>query len=199
MEVRPLEDEELVEQARTGNVDAYEALVRRYQALAFRTAYLVTGTAAEAEDAAQEAFIKAYYALDRFRAGSPFRPWLLRIVTNEARNRRKAATRRAKLTLRAAADDPPAADEPSPEATALAREQQAAVLAALNRLRDEDRLVVTYRYSLELSEAEMAAALNCPRGTVKSRLARAMGRLRGLLASTPESHPADNSHGETYG
>ena len=62
--------------------------MRRYQEVAFRTAYLVTREAGEAEDAAQEAFVKAYYALARFRTDAPFRPWLLRIVANEARNRR---------------------------------------------------------------------------------------------------------------
>src|SRR5947209_5976739 len=96
---RPLDDLELVERARRGDVSAYDDLVRRYQELAFRTAYLITGVAAEAEDAAQEAFVKAYYALPRFRAGAPFRPWLLRIAANEARNRRKAAGRREALAL----------------------------------------------------------------------------------------------------
>ena len=81
----------LIERACHGDIGAYEELVRQHQDLAYRTAYLITGGAAEAEDAAQEAFVKAYYALGRFRAGAPFRPWLLRIVVNEARNRRKAA------------------------------------------------------------------------------------------------------------
>ena len=178
MEGRPLEDTELVERARQGDVGAYEELVRRYQELAFRTAYLITGAAAEAEDAAQEGFVKAYYALGRFREGAPFRPWLLRIVANEARNRRTAAARRAGLVLRAAANDPTDGAEPSPEAAVLAEEQRAALLRAVGELRDEDRLVITYRYFLELSEPEMAEALRCARGTVKSRLSRALGRLR---------------------
>ena len=98
-------DAALVEQARGGAIDAYDTLVRRYQELAFRTAYLITGDAAEAEEAAQDGLTKAYYALDRFRAGAPFRPWLLQIVANEARNRRKATRRRAHLALRAAAEE----------------------------------------------------------------------------------------------
>ena len=80
---------------------AYEELVRRYRDVAVRTATIVGG-ADDAEDAAQEAFVKAYAALGRFRAGSPFRPWLLRIVANEARNRRRSAGRRASLAVRAA-------------------------------------------------------------------------------------------------
>ncbi len=156
--------------------------MRQYQDLAFRIACLITGDAAEAEDAAQEAFVKAFYALARFRQGAAFRPWLARIVANEARNRRKAAGRRAGMQLRAASAPGEAAELLSPEAAALAGEQRAVLLAALNDLRTEDRLVIAYRYFFDLSEAEMSTALDCPRGTVKSRLSRALGRLRGQLA-----------------
>jgi RNA polymerase sigma-70 factor (ECF subfamily) len=180
---RPLEDAELVERARKGDAAAYEILVGRYQELAFRTAYLIAGGAAEAEDAAQEGFVKAYYALPRFRTGAPFRPWLLQIVANEARNRRRAAGRRENLALRVADDRPLGDAAPSPEGAALAAEERAALLAALDTLRAEDRQVLAYRYFLDLSEAEMAHALGCARGTVKSRLSRALGRLRALLAS----------------
>jgi RNA polymerase sigma-70 factor (ECF subfamily) len=177
-----LEESTLVERARAGDVNAFEQLVQRYQDLAVRTAYVVTGLAAEAEDAAQEGFVKAYYALGRFRAGAPFRPWLLQIVANEARNRRKAAGRRAQLTLRAAALYEPRAAAASPEAALLAGERQQALLDAVNRLREEERQVVACRYFLDLSEAETAAALGCPRGTVKSRLSRALDRLRNELS-----------------
>jgi len=149
--------------------------------VAFRTAYLITGTAAEAEDAAQEAFVKAWYALGRFRPNAPFRPWLLRIVANEARNRRTAAGRRVNLALRARERDPDGDAAPSPEAVALRAEQRAMLLRAINRLRVDDRLVIGYRYFFDLSEAEMATALDCARGTIKSRLSRALGRLRDVL------------------
>ena len=82
---------DLVLHASRGDDVAFEELVRRYQELAFRTAYLITGDASQAEDAAQTGFIKAYRALGRFRVGEPFRPWLLTIVANEARNQRGAA------------------------------------------------------------------------------------------------------------
>ena len=144
-------------------------------------AFLVLGSSADAEEAAQEAFVKAYYALPRFRQESPFRPWLLTIVANEARNRRKSAARRVRLALRAAEDRPSGDAAPSPEAAVLARERRAALLAAVNDLRHDDRLVVAYRYFLDLSEAEMAEALDIPRGTVKSRLSRALARVRGRL------------------
>ena len=181
VEGRPLDDTALVERARNGDVNAYEALVQQYQELAFRVAFQVTGNAADAEDAAQEAFVNAYYALGRFRAGAPFRPWLLRIVANEARNRRTSAHRRTALMERALAAQSSGEAAPSPERAAEANEFRATLIAALRRLRDDDRLVLAYRLFFDLSEAEMATALNCPRGTVKSRLSRALARLRSIL------------------
>jgi len=82
-----MDDRSLAVQARAGDVEAYRRLVLRYQTVAFRAAYLVIHDASEAEDATQEAFVKAFDALATFREGAPFQPWLLRIVTNEARNR----------------------------------------------------------------------------------------------------------------
>ncbi len=182
MEGRPLDETELVERARKADTNAYEQLVQRYQQLAFRAAYHVTQDAGEAEDAAQEGFVKAYYALKGFRAGAPFRPWVLRIVVNEARNRRKAAGRRAGLAVRAMDDHASGDTALSPEAVAEAGELRRTLLRALGQLKEDDRLVVAYRYFFDLSEAEMATALDCPKGTVKSRLSRALGRLRETLA-----------------
>ena len=173
-----LTDTELIEQARTGDVPAYEELVRRYESLAFRTAYLIVADADEARDAAQDGFLRAYGALRGFRAGSEFRPWLLRIVANAARNRRRSSNRRVSLALRAAVEAPADGRVPSPEATVLAAERRALLLGAIERLSLEDRDVIVMRWFGELTEAEMAAALDCPRGTVKSRLSRAMARLR---------------------
>jgi RNA polymerase sigma factor (sigma-70 family) len=181
VEGRPLDDTALVERARNGDVNAYEALVQQYQELAFRVAYQATGNAADAEDAAQEAFVNAYYALGRFRAGAPFRPWLLRIVANEARNRRAAAHRRTVLAERALAARPSGEAAPSPEAAAEADEFRSTLISTLRRLREEDRLILAYRLFFDLSEAEMAEALSCPRGTVKSKLSRALARLRAAL------------------
>lgn len=181
MEGRPLDESELVERAKNGDVNAYEALVQQYQELAFRVAYQVTGNAADAEDAAQEAFVNAYYALGRFRSGAPFRPWLLRIVANEARNRRTAAARRTALTERVQVARASGEAGPSPEAAAEAGEFRSILIKTLQGLREEDRLILAYRLFFDLSEAEMAEALDCPRGTVKSRLSRALGRLRAAL------------------
>ena len=178
MEGRPTEENELVDRAKNGDADAYGDLVRRYQAIALRTAYVVTRSATEAEDATQEAFTKAYFALGRFRDGAPFRPWILRIVANEARNRRVRSARRPTVGLEAVGGRASGDTALSPEAAALAGESNALLTAALAKLREDDRLVIAYRYFFDLSEAEMAEALGVARGTVKSRLSRALGRLR---------------------
>lgn len=178
---RPLTEDDRVARARDGDTRAYGALLEEYQTLAFRTAYLLTGSAAEAEDTVQEAFVKAYRALDRFRPGAPFRPWLLTIVANEARNRRRSAARRERLALRAAQDPLSGGAVPSPEAALLEAERRRELLAAVNALGENDRLAIACRYFLGLSEEETAAALGCRRGTVKSRTARALERLRARL------------------
>jgi RNA polymerase sigma factor (sigma-70 family) len=181
VEGRPPTEEELVARAQRGDADAYERIVEAYQGIAFRVAYVVCGDAADAEDAAQEGLVKAFRALPRFRTGAPLRPWLLQIVANEARNRRRAAGRRASLALRAAAESRPGDAAPSPEAAVLGAEERGELLAAVNGLREEERLVVACRYFLDLSEAETAAALDMRPGTVKSRLSRALDHLRVVL------------------
>lgn len=155
--------------------------MRRHQGVAVRTAYVVMGIAADAEDVAQSAFLKAYLALGRFRQGAPFRPWLLRIVVNEAKNRRRWSARHPELELTEARRL--TAASPSPEEEAEAAERRGRLLAAVNGLRRGDREVIAYRYFLDLSEAEMAEVMDVAPGTVKSRLSRALLRLREVLGS----------------
>ena len=169
-------EEALVERARRGDSAAFEGLVLAYQSLAFRTAFVIAGDATDAEEAAQDGFVKAHRALGRFRTGEPFRPWLMAIVANEARNRRRARGRRASLTLRAASERGGAGEDP--EETALDCERRERLLSAVQGLRDDDRDVLACRYFLELSEEETAAALGVARGTVKSRTHRALVRLQ---------------------
>jgi len=178
MEGRPADDSVLIARAQRGDSAAYEEIVQRYQQVAFRTAYVITGTSADAEDAAQEAFVKAYGALYRFRLGSDLRPWLLRIVANEARNRVRSSGRRHQLELRLAEGFRPGDAAPSPEAVAIAADERRRLLAVVNALGEEDRLVIASRYFLQLSGEETAVALGIPEGTVKSRLSRALARLR---------------------
>jgi RNA polymerase sigma factor (sigma-70 family) len=166
--------------AKRGDVDAYEELVRMHQELAFRVALVAAGDRGDAEEAVQDGFVKAHRALGRFRDGSPFRPWLLRIVANEARNRRRSAGRRAGLALRAAAAASGDA-APSPEAAAVSNERRSRLLDGLGRLDERDRDVLVHRFLLELGEDETAAALGIRRGTVKSRTSRALERLRAVV------------------
>jgi len=187
---------DLVRRAQAGDAAAYGDLVTMHQAGAFRVAYVLLGSAADAEDAAQEGFVRAYLAIRRFRVGEPFRPWLLEVVGNEARNRRRARVRREGMAervfaaVRGASGGVPAS--PAPELEALAGETQAEVRAALAALDDAERLVVTCRYLLGLSEAETAAALGIPAGTVKSRLHRGLHRLRDRLEPVGRSMGASS-------
>ncbi|TMG62908.1 MAG: sigma-70 family RNA polymerase sigma factor [Chloroflexi bacterium] len=185
MEGRPADDSDLISRAQRGETAAYEEIVQRYQQVAFRTAYVITGTAADAEDAAQEGFVKAYRALDRFRPGAEWRPWLLRIVANEARNRARSSGRRHHLELRLIEGFRPGDAAQSPEAVAIASDERRRLIALLNAMVDEDRLVIASRYFLELSGEETAAALGIPEGTVKSRLSRALARLRAQVEEAP--------------
>jgi RNA polymerase sigma-70 factor, ECF subfamily len=176
-----LDESELVERAKRGDVSAYELIVERYQEAVFRAAYLVTRSAADAQEAAQDAFVKAYAALGRFRPGSPLRPWLMQIAVNESRNRLRAAGRREALALRAAAERRSEDADPSPEAALLIAERRRALLAAVDGLPEEHRLVISCRFFLDLSERETAQVLGWRLGTVKSRLSRALERLRASL------------------
>lgn len=144
-------------------------------------AYLIVRDAADAQDAAQEAFVRAYKALDRFDAGQPFRPWLLRIVTNTALNNRRSAKRRAELSERYAREARQGGDGVSPEAAAQHSEEARRVWSAVSELSPSDQTLLYLRYFLDVSEAEAAAAIGRPAGTVKSRLHRALRRLRAVI------------------
>jgi RNA polymerase sigma factor (sigma-70 family) len=168
---------ELVARAKRGDHAAYEALWREHERAAYRTAFLLVRSAADAEDVTQDAFVKAYRALGRFRTGSPFRPWLLRIVGNEARNHLRASGRRAFHQGRAAALEPAAAGAGA-DAALLRREERRRLLAALDALPEGERLAVAARYLAGLTDAEIGAALGVPRAAVKMRAWRGLQRLR---------------------
>ncbi len=186
VEGRPLDEQEQILRAKNGDVAAFEMLVRSHQQIALRVAYLVVGDANVAEDVTQEAFVKAYRALPRFRAEGSFRPWLLRIVRNEALNNRRAWGRQERLALRLAHDPVSGGAAPSPETTVMTGIERETVLAAVGELPDRYRDIVSLRYLLGLSEAETAATLGVPLGTVKSRTARALDRLESALSALKE-------------
>ena len=169
-------DARIVARVRAGETDAYADLVRRHAPVARRTAVLL-GAGSEADDVVQEAFVKAYRALGSFRNDAAFRPWLLRIVANETRNALRARGRRARREELAAPLD--VVLDPADAAVSLERRTE--LLTAVRALPEQMRLVVTCRYLLDLDEQETAVVLGWPRGTVKSRLHRALGRLRDAL------------------
>ena len=182
MEGRPLDERELIASAKNGDTRAFEQLVRIHQGIALRVAYLVVRDPSEAEDVTQDAFVKAYRSLDRFRAEAPFRPWLLRIVRNEALNQVRSTKRRETLALRAI-NDPVSGDAaPSPEAEVMSEDESGRLLALIEDLPDRYRSVIVHRYLLGLSEEETSKILGLPTGTVKSRCSRALERLRSSLA-----------------
>ena len=175
------DDSQLVERASRGDVEAYGELVRRHQDQALATAYMILRDRQEAQDAVQEAFTNAFLALERFRPGGSFRAWLLRIVVNEAHDLRVGRQRRADLLARASGQAQAVRPAESAEAAALSERRREALLESLFQLPEADRLVVTCRYFLDLSEAEIADVLGVARGTVKSRLSRALVRLGPIL------------------
>lgn len=157
---------------RGGDPAAFAVLVRRYGGIARRTA-AVLGAGADTDDVVQEAFVKAYRALGGFRDGAAFRPWLLRIVANEARNARRSAGRRS---ARETAQLPPLT-QPTEDRQAdldLFRTQ-------VEALPEHQRLVIACRFLLDLDETQTAQVLGISRGTVKSRTHRALARLRATI------------------
>lgn len=175
----------LISRSASGDQVAFTELVRAYERLAFRTAYLIAG-AAGAEEATQNAFIKAHKALKRFTPGKPFRPWLMQIVINEARSVRRSANRHRAIANRALATMDPTSTVPSAAAVIVRHETDRALHEAIARLSAKHQEVVTCRYLLDLSEQETAHVLCLRPGTVKSRLSRALERLRVEMEQTDE-------------
>ena len=179
-------DDQLVGRARAGDRAAYGELVRRHQSAALRLAAGVCGSAEEARDIVQEAFVKGYRSLGRYRGEAPVRSWLLRIVANEAKNevRGRSATPAPGAWVTSGCDSATADGDPVGDRVA-AQVEAADVLGLLGRLDERDREVLACRFVAGLSEAETAATLGVPAGTVKSRTARALERARALAEPAP--------------
>jgi RNA polymerase sigma-70 factor (ECF subfamily) len=177
-----MDEREALARCRVGDMGGLAPLVARYELAALRTAYLITRDRALAEDVTQEAFLHAFDHITQYDPARPFGPWFLRSVAHRAL---RAAQRGARLapwagpaTLAADATPDPAS---GPLDRLIAAETGAEIRAALDHLPPEQRLAVVLRYYLDFSEAEVAAALACPPGTVKSRLFAARRRLRQAL------------------
>ncbi len=155
--------------------------MRQHEEVAFRAAYLIVRDEAEAGDVVQEAFVRAYRSIRRYDTRKPLRPWLLRIVTNLALNSLRASRRREAMGKRYEGDVGRARSSPSPELAAESVEDARRVWQAVGTLGAQDQALLYLRYFLDASEQETAAALGRPVGTVKSRLHRALRRLRGVI------------------
>ncbi len=172
-------ESDLIERAHQGDSDAWERLVQGHQEAVFRLAYLLLGDAGDAEDVAQETFIRAFRYLHTYDSSRSWRPWLLGIAANLARNRRRAFGRYLHHLGRLARLTPEQTLDPENEVAHLANAQ--ALWRAVQRLEAADQEIIYLRYFLELSVEESAETLNIAPGTVKSRLYRALGRLRGVV------------------
>jgi RNA polymerase sigma-70 factor, ECF subfamily len=167
-----------IAQARLGDDGAWSELVRRHQEAVFRLAYLLLGDANDAEDVAQEVFLRAWRGIGRFDAARPLRPWLLEITRHQCSNWRRSMRRYLDALGRWGAKQPISID-PGEHFTQVW--QATALWQAVRRLRAPDQEVIYLRCFLELSVEETAAALQVAPGTVKSRLSRALERLRNLI------------------
>jgi RNA polymerase sigma-70 factor (ECF subfamily) len=176
-------DATLVTAAAEGDADAFEALVRRYQARIISLARSQTGSAADAEDLAQEVFVRAYRSLRKFRGESTFKTWLYKIAINASRSHRSRQVRQQPVWGDSGADDATPFDPPdeTPDAeTSLVRRD--AIERAMRALPDDLREAVTLRDVHGLDYREIADATGAPMGTVESRIFRARQRLRRALA-----------------
>jgi RNA polymerase sigma factor (sigma-70 family) len=177
-------DDELVKRARSGDRPAYGELVRRHQGAALRLAAGVCGSTEEARDIVQEALVKGYRSLDRYRGEAPVRSWLLRIVANDAKNAIRARVRRLGRegrydSLTRVPTTAAGADVVGDHVAA--QDETARMLQLLTLLDHRDREILACRFVAGLSERDTAATLGIPLGTVKSRAARALERARELL------------------
>lgn len=179
-----MDEAQLARRAQAGDIDAYEALLRRYQPDAQRAAYFILRHKQEAEDAVQEAFVKAWHALDRFDSRRAFRPWLLTIVANEARDRKRSVHRRERLRLRAHQEAPTGRVSRSPEQQVVSDAELETLIDQIEQLPDTDQTILSYRYFLDLETREIAEALDMRHGTVRSRISRALAKLREQFAES---------------
>jgi len=175
----PTDEPALVRRAQSGDRAAFGAIVRAHQSAALRLATIICGDSTEAYDIVQDSFVKAFHSLPNVRSTESLRPWLMRIVANHAKNACRSRTRRdarIERQIRLRVDDGPTIDDIV--LTAVAAEQ---LSMAVGRLSDDDRHVIACRYFVGLNEAETASTLGVAKGTVKSRTARALARLRAEL------------------
>jgi RNA polymerase sigma-70 factor (ECF subfamily) len=175
-----MDDANIVRLARQGDEAAWEMLLRAYQTPVFRLAYLLLGSADEAEDVTQETFIRAYRYLERFDPSRPLRPWLLKIAANLARNQQRSMGRYLSALSRLFQAERGSIGVPV-EARGDQHQEAEELWRAVQALGKADQQIIYLRYFLDLSVDETAEAMGLVQGTVKSRLHRALERLRRVI------------------
>lgn len=191
-------DELLIERARKGSQEAFAHLVRRHQGTVYSLCYRFTGNAAEAEDLAQESFLRFYRSLSKFRPGAPLRPWLHKITANtclDALRKQKGTTLPLDDILEGPSEPRTRARDDLPEEAYLQREARLDVQQALLRLPGEYRIALVLRYLEDLSYQEVADALGVPLSTVETRIFRAKKMLGRILASVTAEGKEEAHHG----
>ena len=181
-----MDEAQAIQRSQNGESDPFRFLVERYGKVLYGTAYLMTDDKGLAEDMVQETFLLAWRSLRSFRTGASFKPWVVRILVNRimAERRKKSVPQTKAVQAAAALPDPS-----TPEQDALTREEQRRVRRAIDTLSQEARDAILLRYYSELTVPEIARALGWREGTVKSRLHRALSRLRELLRDEPAAEP----------
>ena len=174
-----MDESTLVRHAANGDAAAWEPLVLAHQEAVFRLSYLLLGDPDDADDVAQETFLRAWNHLKRFDATRPLRPWLLSIASNLASNRRRSAGRYFAALTRAFRNEPAAAT--STEEKSARHMESSELWKAVQNLSVPDQQIIYLRYFLDLPVTETAEVLQVAEGTVKSRLSRALDRLRGII------------------
>ena len=190
-----MDESTLIRHAANGDATAWEPLVLAHQEAVFRLSYLLLGDPDDADDVAQETFLRAWNHLKRFDPTRPLRPWLLSIASNLASNRRRSAGRYLAALTRAFRDEP--TSSASTEERSARNMEANDLWKAVRNLSLPDQQIIYLRYFLDLAVTETAEVLQVAEGTVKSRLSRALERLRGIiqkdfpvLADRREGHDA---------
>jgi RNA polymerase sigma-70 factor (ECF subfamily) len=190
-----IDDQALAAAAQQGDLDAFNQLVIHYQKLAYHVAYRILSNSDAAADATQDAFLRAYKAINQYRGGS-FKAWVLRIVTNTCYDQLRVKQRRPTSSLDALlvtepAPGPSLMDQPeSPEAYAERQELSRAIQAGINDLPPDQRIALTLRDVAGMPYQEIAEVTRVSLGTVKSRISRARAKLRDYLLAQQELLPA---------
>lgn len=191
-------EEKLIEQCKQGDIESFELLIKDYQQLAFNIAYRMLGNTEDAKDASQDAFIKIFKSIQSFKGNSSFSTWMYRIVSNtcldELRKRKKHQSYSYDNPIKTEDGEMNRnipASENSPEEIINRKESQQLIQNAINKLSDQNKAVIVLRDIKGFSYEQISEILDCPEGTIKSRISRARVALKMILEKDMELYNND--------